>query len=179
MPRVPFNAERILAHFMAKESAEALAEDLEERFAQICSQSGRMPALLWFGWALIISLPPLIIPALARTFTEEPVLIVIDESLLASFFMSWLALELALMPITQITRSRRRNLLNPFDKLTLAHHRLSTSEMAEIVGMWKLRNQLVHRRPGYAPPLASLTIERLHELIKRLRESGTGPLNPT
>ena len=64
MHRLQFNPEPLLAFFMTKENAGSLAGDLEERFHRDCRRKGRMRAAVWFWWALLASIPPIIIETL-------------------------------------------------------------------------------------------------------------------
>jgi hypothetical protein len=74
MHPLPLNPEPLLALFMAKESARSLAGDLEERFQCVCQRKGWASAAIWFCWALLISLPLLIIEAMrARPIGPLPV----------------------------------------------------------------------------------------------------------
>src|ERR1019366_7939244 len=73
MQRLPFNPEPLLAFFMAKESAGSLAGDLEKRSQRICQGQGRLRAAVWFLWALLASMPPILIEAINMKPTRTPV----------------------------------------------------------------------------------------------------------
>jgi hypothetical protein len=56
---------------MTEENAGSLAGDLEERFQRICQRQGRLKATVWFWWAFLCSLPPIIIEDL-KPKQEQP-----------------------------------------------------------------------------------------------------------
>lgn len=71
MQRLPFNPEALLALFMPKESAVGLAGDLEERFQRIRQRKGWVRATAWFWWALLSSMPPVLIEAVGLTASDS------------------------------------------------------------------------------------------------------------
>ena len=64
MPRLPFDPEPVLRLFMSEENAGSLVGDLEERFQCTCGRKGLATAMAWFGWALFLSIPPILLAAL-------------------------------------------------------------------------------------------------------------------
>ena len=72
MQRLPFNPEALLAFFMADKSAAGLAGDLEERFQRIWRCRGPVRATAWFWWALMLSLPSIVIGALMKKQNKLP-----------------------------------------------------------------------------------------------------------
>jgi hypothetical protein len=170
MSRPPLNPEPLLAIFMAKESAGSIAGDLEERFGRSCQRKGRLQAMLWFWWALLISLPPIIIHALFMNRSGKQAWVVLDSNLIVSFFLSWMALEMQLIPMRDLVGSKLPSLLDNVGRFQVSG-RLSAGDAAEILAFLKLRNELVHRKTNRAPELTQSTIERLHRLIERLRQS--------
>ena len=66
MHGLPINPETLLALFMTVENAGSLAGDLEERFQRVCRRQGSIRAILWFWWALLASIPSLVITQLQR-----------------------------------------------------------------------------------------------------------------
>ena len=66
MHGLPINPEALLALFMTVENAGSLAGDLEERFQRVCRRQGSIRAILWFWWALLASIPSLVITQLQR-----------------------------------------------------------------------------------------------------------------
>jgi hypothetical protein len=71
MKRLPFNPVSLLALFMPKQNAGSLAGDLEERFQKVCRRHGCISAVFWFWWALLISMPSIVIAA-ARYNPHSP-----------------------------------------------------------------------------------------------------------
>jgi hypothetical protein len=69
MHRLPFNPEPLLTLFMTKENAGSLAGDLEEEFQKRCQCKGRVSAVICFWWALLISMPPLLLARLTGAET--------------------------------------------------------------------------------------------------------------
>ena len=175
MQHLPFNPERLLALFMTKENAGSLAGDLEERFQRIWRQKGRMRAASWFWWALLASMPPVMVHALNRNSGSRPTIAAVDSNLLASFFMSWMALEMRLYPNTTLTESSSEGTraVNPLDNIALlrAQGHLTARDATEMSDIWKRRKELVHRTSNQAPVLTERDIVRLHRLIERLRQS--------